>query len=163
MKRLFLALCVLSLGFPAAVRGAGPAALSDFSWLTGRWIDDSGGNLSEEAWSAPAGDGMQGMWRYVAGGKTRIYELLTIASEDGGVVMRLRHFDSKLVGWEDKATPFVLKLVSFNQGQAVFEGPEIAGSGLVRLTYAMPSDDSLTVTLEKQGKKEGFSFRRASK
>ena len=140
------------------------ATLSDLSWFTGRWIDDAGGNLSEETWTAPSGDSMQGMWRYVVGGKTQIYEILTVTAEDGGLVMRLRHFDPKLVGREDKATPVVLKLVASKDRSAVFEGPEVGAStpGLVRLTYARPNDGTLVVTLDKDGKKQGFTFRRAA-
>ena len=164
MKRLVRAALAAACWTAAAIaRPAEPTTLPDLSWFTGRWVDESGGNLSEETWSAVAGDAMQGMWRYVAGGKARIYELLTISSEDGGIVMRLRHFDPKLVGREEKATPVVLKLVSSKDRQAVFEGPELGGSGVIRLIYTMPSDDALTVTLDKQGKKEGFSFRRAPK
>ncbi len=32
----------------------------------------------------------------------------------------------------------------------------------MRLSYARPSDDTLVVTLEKGGKKQGFTFRRAA-
>jgi Domain of unknown function (DUF6265) len=142
---------------------AEPPALGELSWFTGRWVDDSGGNLSEETWSGASGDSMLGMWRYVVDGKARIYEILTITAEDGGIVMRLRHFDPQLVGREDKTTPVVLKLVSSKRRQAVFEGTEVGGPDLVRLTYVSPSDDALTVTLEKQGKKQGFSFRRATR
>ncbi len=138
------------------------ATLADLSWFAGRWVDDAGGNLSEETWTAPSGDSMQGMWRYVSGGKTRIYEILTITAEDGGIVMRLRHFDPKLVGREDKATPIVMKLVSWKPRAAAFEGPAVGAPGLVRLSYARPSDEALVCTLEKEGKKEEYSFRRAA-
>jgi Domain of unknown function (DUF6265) len=164
MKRRALTVLIAALAATAGYAAASePSALGELSWFTGHWVDDSGGNLSEETWSAASGDSMLGMWRYVVDGKARIYEILTITSEDGGIVMRLRHFDPKLVGREEKSTPVVLKLVSSNGRQAVFEGTEAGGSDLVRLTYVSPSDDALTVTLEKQGKKQGFSFRRAAR
>jgi hypothetical protein len=161
MKKTLFAALALLIG---QVLLAQTATLADLSWFSGRWVDDAGGNLSEETWTAPSGDSMQGMWRYVMGGKTRIYEILTITAEDGGIVMRLRPFDPKLVGREDKATPVALKLVASKERSAVFEGPEVGASapGLVRLSYARPSDDTLVVTLEKGGKKEGFTFRRAA-
>ena len=163
MKRLGpVLLAMLLVCSPEAV-AAGPA-LSDFAWLAGRWVDDSGGNLSEEIWSAPSGDAMQGMWRYVVEGKARIYEILTISADEGGLVMRLRHFDPKLVAREEKAAPVTLKLVSSAAQSATFEGPEASGSGQVRLTYVLAPDGLLNVTLEKDGKKAGgFSFRRAAK
>ena len=159
MKKPILAALALLIG---RTLFAQTATLADLSWFAGRWIDDAGGNLSEETWTAPSGDSMQGMWRYVVGGKTQIYEILTITAEDGGLVMRLRHFDPKLVGREDKATPVVLKLVASKERTAAFEGPEVGGSGLVRLTYSRPADGTLAVTLEKGGKREGFTFRRAA-
>ncbi|HYX20877.1 MAG TPA: DUF6265 family protein [Thermoanaerobaculia bacterium] len=143
---------------------APPGTLSDFGWLAGRWIDDAGGKLSEETWNAPSGDAMQGMWRYVVDGQARIYEILTISQEDGGLVMRVRHFDPRLVAREEKAAPVVLKLVSSGDRMGVFEGPEPGGPTVIRLTYVSPSDGTLNVTLEKDGKKAGgFSFRRAAK
>lgn len=81
--------------------GAEGPRLADLAWIAGRWIDDSGGNLSEEIWAAPAGDSMMGMWRYVAGGKVRIFEMLTIGEHEGGLALRLRHFDPRLAGRED--------------------------------------------------------------
>ena len=164
MRRAALAILAAALiAAPGALPAQQPATLADLSWFAGRWVDDAGGNLSEENWTAPSGDSMQGMWRYVAGGKTRIYEILTITAEDGGIVMRLRHFDPKLVGREDKATPVVLKLVSWKARAAAFEGPAVGAAGLVRLSYSRPSDDTLVCTLDKEGKKEEYSFRRASR
>jgi hypothetical protein len=165
MKRFAsIFLGALTVLFPVAAVAAGPATLADLSWLAGRWVDDSGGNLSEETWTMPSGDAMEGMWRYVTDGKARIYEILTISEEDGGLVMRVRHFDSRLVAREEKAAPVVLKLVSSTDRMAAFEGPEPSGPTVIRLTYASPSEGTLSVTLEKDGKKAGgFSFRRAAK
>jgi len=146
---------------PFAV-AAGTPALSDFGWLAGRWIDESGGNVSEETWTAPSGDAMQGMWRSVTEGNARIDEILTISNEDGSLVMRGRHFDPRLAAREEKGAPVVLKLVSAAGRSAVFEGPEPSGPGVTRLTDASPSEGTLNVTLEKDGEKAGgFTFRRA--
>jgi hypothetical protein len=165
MKRFrSVTLAALLALVPVTGRATPPAALTDFGWLAGRWVDDSGGNVSEEIWTAPSGDAMQGMWRYVTEGKARIYEILTISEEDGGLVMRVRHFDPRLVAREEKAAPVVLKLVSSAARTGAFEGPEPSGPGVIRLTYSSPSEGTLNVTLEKDGKKAGgFSFRRAGK
>jgi hypothetical protein len=137
------------------------AVLSNFFWMTGSWIDDSGGNVSEEVWSAPSGDSMMGMWRYIQGGKTQIYELLTLHVEGSGIVLRLRHFDPQLAAREDKEKSLELKLVAWKDREARFEGTEVSGTGLVALTYRNPSEDRLSVTLEKGGKTQEFAFRRA--
>jgi Domain of unknown function (DUF6265) len=166
MRKTVLAVLVLaSLAGAAVAQAPAPApsraVLTDLSWMAGRWIDDSGGNLSEEVWTEPAGDSMMGMWRYVAGSQTRVFEILTISVEAGGIVIRLRHFDPELVAREDKATPVELSLIAWTPGEAVFEGPAAGAPGLVRLTYRRATDDTLTSTLEKGGKKQEFSFRRA--
>jgi hypothetical protein len=162
MRRNALAVFAIVLAVDAAAVAGTPVTLPDLSWLTGRWIDDSGGNLSEETWSAPSGDAMLGMWRYVVEGKARVYEILRLSAEEGSLVLRLRHFDPALVAMEDKATPYVLKLVSTDPRRLVFEGPEVGAAGIVRLRYARPSDDVLAVTLEKGGQTRGFRFRRTT-
>jgi hypothetical protein len=136
-----------------------PATLSDVGWIAGHWADDSDGDLSEEIWAAPAGDSMIGMWRYVAKGRIRIAELLTITEEKGGVVFRLRHFDPRMVAREEKDKPLALALIAHKDGEAVFEGPG-QPSGTVRLTYRQPSADVLRVTLDKEGTSQTFAFRR---
>lgn len=157
MKRHVFAAAIAC--FAAAAACGESARLSDLAWFAGRWVDDTGGNLSEEIWTAPSGDSMVGMWRFVSGGKVQVFEILTITEEVGGLTMRLRHFDPRLVGREDKATPVTLKLVASKPGEARFEGPAVGAPGTVVLTYRR-SGDALTGTLEKEGKKQEFTFRR---
>lgn len=147
----------LALLLAAAPKPAG--GLDQVAWIAGHWVDDAEGNLSEEVWAPPAGDSMMGMWRYVAAGKVRIYELLTITDEEGGPVFRLRHFDPRMVAREEKGTPLVLKLVAIRDGEAAFEGPG-QPSGTVRLTYRRTSPDALSVTLDREGSSQVFRFRR---
>jgi hypothetical protein len=134
----------------------------DLSWITGHWVDDSNGELSEETWVPPSGDCVSGMWRWVVGGKAKLYELLTITAEADGLVMRLRHFDRAGIGWEDKDHPLVLKLVRSGDGEAVFEGQ--GTKGFLRLTYKRVQPDTLTGVLErgrteKDSEREEFRFR----
>lgn len=137
-----------------------PATLADVSFMAGHWIGGEGGDVSEEVWSAPEGDSMMGMWRYVAKGEARIFELLNLKAEGRGVVLRIRHFDPKLVGREDKERAVELPLVGKGAGEAVFEGAEYGGQGTVRLTYRRGEGDTLAAVLEKGAKKEEFRFRR---
>jgi|SoiMethySBSTD1v2_1073268.scaffolds.fasta_scaffold42847_2 hypothetical protein len=165
MKRFWLVPAAALIASTALAQTSAPApsraVLSDLTWMAGRWVDDSGGNLSEEIWSAPSGDSMMGMWRYVSGGEARIFELLTVSVEPTGIVMRLRHFDPELAAREDKATPVTLALVGWKPREAAFEGPAVGAPGIVRLTYRRPSEDTLTSTLEKDGRTQEFTFRRA--
>jgi hypothetical protein len=158
-----IAACLLALAaLPAAAQSPAPAAratLADVSWIAGHWIDDADGNLSEEVWSAPAGDSMIGMWRYVGKGKMAVQELLNISDHGSGPVLRLRHFDPRMSAREEKDAPLALPLVSFGKGEAVFEGPG-QPSGRVKLTYRLETPDTLAVTLEKGGAPQLFRMKR---
>jgi len=165
MKRGLIVAVVLLLAEAMPVRtGAAPppipATLADVAFLAGHWVGGDPGDLSEEVWSAPEGDSMVGMWRYVAKGRTRIYEILTLTAEGAGVVLRIRHFDPKLVAREEKDRAVELALVAKGPREAVFEGPEYDVKGTVRLTYRRGDDDSLAAVLEKEGSRQEFRFRR---
>src|SRR5258708_9920757 len=153
-------LALLAVSGSADQEAVPPTSLADLAWIAGRWLDTSPGSLSEEVWTAPSGDSMLGMWRFVSGGRARIFELLAITTGEGGLELRLRHFNPQLVGREDKERPVVLKLVHRADRGSAFEGNEYAGTGRVRITYRRTDEDGLTVTLEKGGSKEEFRFRR---
>jgi hypothetical protein len=158
---------VIALALAALLQAAPPpepvsATLADVAFMTGHWVDDADSHLSEEIWTEPSGDSMLGMWRYVDKGQARIFELLSLKAEGGLVYLRLRHFDPRFVGREDKAAPVELRLVAKATDSAVFEGPESGGSGRVRLTYRRAGADALVSVLEKGGPPQEFSFRRRS-
>jgi hypothetical protein len=167
-------LVLLALGclatLPPRAEGGGPqegaarpplaSTLKDVAFMSGHWVGGEAGDLSEEVWTAPEGDSMLGMWRFVAKGKTRIYEILTLTAEGDQVVLSIRHFNPKLVAREEKERSVELPLVAKGPGEAVFEGPEYNVKGAVRLTYRQPTPDTLVGVLEKEGTRQEFSFRR---
>jgi hypothetical protein len=155
---LLLATAVASAQAPATPVES--VKLADVAWIAGHWVNEDGGNLSEEVWTVPTGGSMLGMWRYVSGGQARIYELLSISEGEGPLVFRLRHFDPKLVGREEKDRAVELKLVRFEGRVAAFEGAEYSGRGTLRLTYRAEGGAGLHVTLDKDGKKDEFTFKR---
>jgi hypothetical protein len=156
---------------PAATRAAAPQAspaakqpsttaarLTDVAWLAGQWRDDKDGEISEEIWSAPAGDSMMGMWRWVSAGAVKLYEFLTITQDEGGVVFRLRHFDRHGVGWEEKDRPITLQLTRWSDAEAVFEGQGTEGP--LRISYRKDGPDGLVATLERGSRRDEFKLRR---
>jgi hypothetical protein len=164
MKRGFVLPAILLFAAPVlggdrAAPPPVPATLGDVAFMAGRWVGGEP-DFSEEVWSAPEGDSMMGMWRYVSKGRAGIFELLTLTAEGPHVVLRIRHFDPKLVAREEKELAVELPLVTKGPRQAVFEGPEHEVKGNVRLTYRRGDDDRLTCVLEKEGKKQEFRFRR---
>lgn len=138
-----------------------PPTLADVAFMAGRWLGNDAEGFSEEVWTAPEGDSMLGMWRYVSKGQARIFELLSLKAEPDGVVLRLRHFDPLFVAREDKQTPVVLRLVRYAPGEATFEGPAVGAEGQVRLVYRREGEAGLSCVLEKAGQREEFGFRRA--
>src|SRR2546425_316938 len=99
LKTPLLGLVACGLCAAATAGGASAPGISDMAWIAGHWVDESAGDLSEETWGPPSGDCVVGMWRWVVGGKVKLYELLTITAEPDGLVMRLRHFDLAGVAW----------------------------------------------------------------
>jgi hypothetical protein len=163
MRTVLFGLVACALGVAATGESPAAARISDMGWITGHWVDDSGGDLSEETWGPTSGDCVAGMWRWVVGGKAKLYELLTITAEEDGLVLRLRHFDRAGVGWEDKDHPLILRLARAKEREAAFEGP--GTKGFLRLTYRRVDADTLTCLLEKgasekEAQVQEFRYRR---
>jgi hypothetical protein len=163
-RALMLSLAALSATAPAIAETAAPrATIADVAFIAGHWKGEAGGSLSEEIWAPPAGDNMVGMWRLVGDGKVKLFEFLTIVQEADGPAFRLRHFDRRGIGWEDKDKPLLLKLVSWKPREATFEGRDSADTGTVRLVYRRTSDEAMSVTLEKSNQPpQEFPFRLAA-
>lgn len=135
--------------------------LADLSFITGLWQADWNGGKGEEHWSTASGDSMMGTFRFVKDGKGRFYELMLIEQTPGGPVLRLKHFNTGLIGWEDKAQVYSFHLVDYGKMVAVFELENKSS----RLTYRAFPTGELSVLLEhptdaKQTAEE-FKFKRA--
>lgn len=116
----------------------GPSAkVTDFAWLEGYWQAEALGGTANEIWSAPASGTMVGMFRLVKDGEAAFYEIFTLTEEDETVVLRLKHFNSNLTGWEEKDETVDFPLVAFNKDQAWFDG----------LTYQRRGPDEIQVYL----------------
>lgn len=106
-------------------------ALADLSFITGLWRADWQGGLGEEHWSASSGDSMVGTFRFVKEGKARFYEFMLIEQAPEGPVLKLKHFNPGLIGWEEKAQVYSYPLIQYRPNTAVFE----RGDKKSRLTF----------------------------
>lgn len=97
-------------------------AIEDFAWIVGHWTGEAMGGAFEETWNAPFGGTMMGMFKFVQDDKVGFYEILTIVEEDGNWLIRLKHFDKALVGWEEKDESMEFPLVSLSDTEAIFDG-----------------------------------------
>jgi hypothetical protein len=124
--------------------GAEPplATLSAVAWLAGHWAGPALGGEAEELWSPPRAGSMMGMYRLVRDDKVVFYELLTLVEEGGSLVLRLKHFNSDLTGWEEKQKTVDFRLVGVAEGVVHFEGMSLRREG----------EDKLTVYLAIEGR-----------
>jgi hypothetical protein len=130
-----------------------PSAAADptpGAFLAGRWVSNDGG-LAEEVWTPAAHGHTLGMFRWLADdGAVRVVELLSIASEEGRWVLRLRHFDAALTPWKAEADgPMVFQLAEHSPTRLVWRyagddgrmdsyEQELVGENTLRSTLVFP-------------------------
>ena len=158
MKRIVL-IGVIVLSFAAAANaqerqtentvrlreGQKPATgtIADMAWLAGHWQGEALGGENEEIWTAPDHGTMLGMYRLVKDGVPIFYELLTLSEHEGSLVIRLKHFNRDMTGWEEKNEVVEFRLAAKRDGKIFFEG----------MTF-QPEGERLTVFLAI-GQKDG--------
>ena len=131
------------------------ATIADMEWLAGTWRGEGLGGQSEEIWSAPRGGVMMGMYRHLKGDAPVFYEFLTLSESDGALVIRLKHFNPDLTGWEEREESVSFPLAAIRDGAYYFEG----------MTFVPGADGTLTIYLAIRGKdgqvrEETFRYRR---
>lgn len=115
--------------------GSKKTTIDDFAWIAGHWKGEGMGGSFEETWNPPLGGTMLGMFKFINKEKIDFYEILTIVPKDDSFILRLKHFDSELVGWEDKDKAVEFPLVSISDTVAEFDG----------LKFVKISDDELHI------------------
>src|SRR5688572_22036134 len=76
------------------------AVIADMAWLAGSWSGEGLGGISEEVWGPPAAGVMVGTYRLIKSGKAVFYEMCWMLEAEGTLILRLKHFDPDLTGWE---------------------------------------------------------------
>jgi Domain of unknown function (DUF6265) len=168
----FAAIALLLLPAPAAIaadapleytRTAAPGAprpaanLSEVGWLVGQWDGPGiGGAPSQETWSTPLGGLMAGSFVQGDGkGGVMFSEFMQIAPDGNSLVMRLKHFNADLTGWEEKDKSIAFPLIAREGETLYFNG----------LTYRREGRNRLLVAVRMRGKDGAlselvFRFRR---
>ncbi len=117
-----------------------PATLEQMDWLVGQWSGEGiGGAPAMESWLIPTGNTMVGTFvQQTAEGGIRFTEHLYLMEEDGTLVLRLKHFNADLTGWEEKDDMVTFRLLGLEPCAAYFHGltlrcadAERPGEGLV--------------------------------
>ena len=94
-------------------------SLEDFSWLVGVWVGEDGDHIFEEHWSPLRGSSMMGMFRLIQEGQPRFFEFMTLGIEGNECMLRIKHFDPRLIGWEDRDLSVVYSLEESIPGRAL--------------------------------------------
>jgi hypothetical protein len=122
-----------------------PATLADISWICGFWKGEALGGETEEFWSPPSAGHMMGVFRLIRNGELSFCEILSLSEENHTLVLRVKHFDKTLKGWEEKEESMVFELLKKEPGKLFFNG----------LTFEKISENEINVWVnEADDKKE---------
>lgn len=102
--------------------GSPKATLQDVSWIKGSWKGKALGGIVEEVWTPPLGNSMMCTFKLVVNGRVQFYEFITISEEKETLIMKLKHFDNNLHGWEKKEETVDFKLVKVTPNKVYFDG-----------------------------------------
>lgn len=127
-----------------------PATITDISWIQGNWQGKALGGQTEEIWSAPSAGSMMGMFKLISEGEISFYELLTIVESNGSLLLRIKHFDKDMNGWEEKDSSIEFPLVDTKKNAAYFDG----------LTFKKISNSQMNVYVNIEGEEVEFVFNR---
>lgn len=158
MKQIFLFLSLIaplplfSQNTISIGSGKSPNAnLSQVAWIAGHWKGEAFGGITEEVWTAPLGDSMMGSFKLVVDNKTEFYEICQMIQEDETIMFRLKHFDGKLKGWEEKDETEDFPLVKIEKDAVYFDN----------FTIKRISQDHIIfyVVVDSEGKSEEVEFK----
>lgn len=161
MKKLIL-IALLTAGAGLA-EDPKPAvrSVNELGWLAGHWTTEAWGGKGEEFWTAPAAGNIFCVWRFMKDDKLVFSEIISIEQDaERGPVLRLKHFNPGLKGWEEKNDSMTMFLESFKPGDVLFEKENKS----VALRYRKVSENELECVLSarKEGKSTDtvFKFKR---
>jgi len=119
--------------------------------LVGRWKGLYAGQPVEEIWFEPLAGQMMGCFRWVREGKVWMYEFTQLAEEEGGIVLRIKHFHAAtFIGWEEKDQAKTFDLVEASGDQAIFR--QRHESEIVWMIYDWSETGRLKVWFEREDK-----------
>lgn len=152
MKLLFSIAMALTIILPAHAQNtlsltegqvSPKASIKEVAWIAGHWQGEAFGGITEEIWSLPMGNAMMGVFRLVNDNKTSFYEIETITEENETLILRLKHFNQDLKGWEEKDVTVDFPLVKLEPHKAYFEGLtfEKISEGEINIYVVIADDD----------------------
>jgi hypothetical protein len=136
-----------------------PAKIADAAWLLGDWVGTGiDGAEAAESWLPPSGATMPGIFlQEKPDGSIMFTEHMYMTEEAGSLVLKLKHFNPDLTGWEEKDGMVRFRLLSIEPCAAYFSA----------LTYRCEPDGGLLVAVRMKSagaevKELLFRFKRRS-
>ena len=136
------------------------ASIYEMYWLEGLWQGTGiGGAPATENWLPPTGSTMVGTFiQQTAEGGIQFSEHMYLMEEEGSLVLKLKHFNADLTGWEDKDGMVTFRLLELEPCAAYFNA----------LTLRCEGDDELVVAVRMKSSKPEvqelkFRFQRAQR
>lgn len=144
-KTLALAFALLTAAASAHAQTQ-RSTIEDAAWLAGRWVGEGFGGQMEESWAPPVGGQMIGYFRHWRDGQPQFYEFMIMDVVDGGVRMRLKHFNPDFTAWEDRETWTTFEPVSASPEALIFNGLAIRREGEDRIVMTIRLRNGENVT-----------------
>ena len=130
-----------------------PATLAQMDWLTGQWRGEGiQGAPALESWLPPIGGTMVGTFvQETADGTIMFTEHMYLMEEESTLVLRLKHFNADLTGWEEKGDMLTFRLLAMEECAAYFNALTLRCDGENGLIAAvrMKSGDELLFRFER--------------
>ncbi len=145
----------------AADGAPAPAAtIAEAAWLIGSWSGSGiGGAEAHESWLAPSGDTMVGVFvQETAAGGIMFSEHMYLMEQDGSLVVKLKHFNPDLTGWEEKDGMITFRLIAAEPCALYFNALTYRCDGeggmvvAVRMKSAKPEPQELVFRFRKTGR-----------
>jgi len=112
-------------------------SFDDFEWLVGFWEGEAFDGNFEEVWSPASGGSMCGTFKLMTNDGINFYEIFAITIDSTGPVLKLKHFNANLTGWEEKDEVVTFPFISAGDGELKFDG----------LIYRKKSEKTMQVIL----------------
>ncbi len=140
---------------PAAAPVAKPVPLETVRWLAGRWEGEGMGGYTVEGWADPHLGQMAGYFTLYKDGKPVFHEMMLLEEHDGGLRLRVKHFNPDFTGWEEKSQSTDFKFVSASADELAFTA----------ITFRRDGPDRIVINLRLRDDKgvvrnEVFQYRR---
>jgi Domain of unknown function (DUF6265) len=114
-----------------------PVSIEAASWLVGHWHGTGLGGQVDEVWSPAVNGQMIGHFRLAKDGKPVFHEFMILEEHEGGLRLRVKHFNPDMVGWEDKDKSVDFGFVSVQPDRLTFRGLVLRREGPDRLEIAL--------------------------